>query len=104
MVDNKECNLIEKWYETKYNKEKFTFSLNDIKNYKCNHKLDYPPKNLFIPNNFDILPIMNENMTWDLEIMYKGHNDPKYKADFKALKTPRPLKTLKSSWQYSVKK
>ena len=29
---------------------------------------------------------MNENMTWDLEIMYKGHNDPKYKADFKALK------------------
>ncbi len=29
---------------------------------------------------------MNENMTWDLEIMYKGHNDPKYKADFKVLK------------------
>ena len=29
---------------------------------------------------------MNENMTWDLEIMYKGHNDPKYKSDFKALK------------------
>ena len=80
-----ECNLIEKWYETKYNKEKFTFSLNDIINYKCNHKLDYPPKNLFIPNNFDILPIMNENMTVypekilndydkDYEVWYKQDN------------------------------
>ena len=29
---------------------------------------------------------MNDNMTWDLEIMYKDHKDPKYKKDFKELK------------------
>ena len=57
-----ECNLTEKWYETKFNKEKFSLNSEDVINYKCCYKLDYPPKNLFIANNFDILPSLNENV------------------------------------------
>ena len=29
---------------------------------------------------------MNKDYTWDLEIMYKGYKDPKYKDDIKKLK------------------
>ena len=52
----KECNLTEQYYGTKYCKEKFNITEEEINNYKCEHNFDYPPKNEFIPKNFDILP------------------------------------------------
>ena len=51
----KDCNLTEKWYGTKYTKEKFNFSQEEIDNVICNYPLDYPPENLFFPENLDIL-------------------------------------------------
>ena len=53
----KECNLTEKWYGTKYCKEKINITEEEINSYKCEHIFDYPPENTFIPKNFDILPI-----------------------------------------------
>ena len=50
-----ECNLTEKWYGTKYSKEKFNFSEEEINNYKCLHPLNYPPPNEFLPDNMNIL-------------------------------------------------
>ena len=52
----KECNLTEKWYGTKYCKEKLNITEEEIISYKCEHFLDYPPENKFIPKNFDIFP------------------------------------------------
>ena len=53
----KECNLTEKWYGTKYAKEKMNITKEEIDSYKCNHVFDYPPENNFYPRNFDIFPI-----------------------------------------------
>lgn len=52
----KECTLTEKYYGTKYSKEKITITEDEINAYKCEHIFDYPPENNFIPKNFDILP------------------------------------------------
>ena len=52
----KECNLTEQYYGTKYCKEKIDINEEEINSYKCEHIFDYPPENTFIPNNFDILP------------------------------------------------
>ena len=60
----KECNLTEKWYGTKYSKEKITITNEEIDSYKCAHIFDYPPENKFCPKNLDIFPI--------------GENPPKY--------------------------
>ena len=57
----KECNLIEKWYGTKYSKEKLKINEEEINLYKCNHILDYPPENKFYPNNLDIFPVLEKN-------------------------------------------
>ena len=53
----KECNLTEKWYGTKYTKEKLNITLEEINSYKCDDIFDYPPVNKFLPKNIDILPI-----------------------------------------------
>ena len=53
----KECNLTEKYYGTKYSKEKLNITEEDINSYNCNDIFDYPPENNFIPKNFDILPL-----------------------------------------------
>ena len=57
-----ECELTEKWYNTKYSKTNLNeiITENDIINYKgFNHILSYPSRNPFLPKNFDLLP--NEN-------------------------------------------
>ena len=52
----KECNLTEQWYGTKYSKEKINITDEEINSYTCEHYLDYPPQNKFIPKNLEILP------------------------------------------------
>ena len=53
----KECNLTEKWYGTKYAKEKLKITNEEIDSYKCeNHVFDYPPENKFCPKNLEIFP------------------------------------------------
>ena len=52
----KECNLIEKIYGTKYTKEKMKISKEEVDSYKCGHIFDYPPENKFCPEKFDIFP------------------------------------------------
>ena len=52
----KECNEVEKFYGTKYKKEKLNIKKEEIINYKCdNYIFDYPPENKFIPQNLEIL-------------------------------------------------
>ena len=51
-----ECELTEKWYGTKYHKEKIDITEKEIDSYTCEHYLDYVPKNKFIPKNFEIFP------------------------------------------------
>ena len=55
-IFEKECNLTEKYYGTKYCKEKINITEEEINSYKCEHIFDYPPVNNFIPKNFDLLP------------------------------------------------
>ena len=52
----KECTLTEKYFGTKYCKEKLNITEEDINSYKCDHVFDYPPENNLIPQNFDLLP------------------------------------------------
>ena len=56
----KDCNLTEEIYGTKYAKEKFDITEEEINSYKCDHIFDYPPENSFIPKNFDLLPAPKE--------------------------------------------
>jgi len=51
-----ECNLSEKYYGTKYSKEKLNITEDEINSYNCKDIFDYPPENNFIPKNFDLLP------------------------------------------------
>ena len=55
-IFEKECNLTEKYYGTKYCKEKLKIDEKEIDSYKCEHIFDYPPENDFIPKKFDLLP------------------------------------------------
>ena len=55
-IFEKECNLTEPYYGTKYCKEKINITEEEINSYKHEHIFDYPPVNDFIPKNFDILP------------------------------------------------
>ena len=53
----KECNLTEKFYGTKYFKEKLIIKKEDIDSFKYDkHIFDYPPENKFIPKNLEIFP------------------------------------------------
>ena len=52
----KDCNLTENYYGTKYYKEKLTITEDEINSYNCKDIFDYPPENNFIAKNFDILP------------------------------------------------
>ena len=52
----KECNLTEKWYGTKYSKEKMKITKEEVDSYKSEYIFDYPPENKFCPKNLDILP------------------------------------------------
>ena len=53
----KECTLTEKFYGTKYSKEKLTIKKEDIVNFKYDkHIFDYPPENKFFPKNLEVFP------------------------------------------------
>ena len=53
----KECNLTEKFYGTKYSKEKLSIKKEDIDNFKYDkHVFDYPPENKFFPKNLEVFP------------------------------------------------
>ena len=52
----KDCNLTENYYGSKYYKEKLTITEDEINSYNCKDIFDYPPENNFIAQNFDILP------------------------------------------------
>ena len=52
----KDCNLTENYYGTKYYKEKLNITEDEINSYNCKDIFDYPPENNFIAQNFDILP------------------------------------------------
>ena len=54
-IFEKECNLTEKYYGTKYCKEKLNIDEKEIDSYKCDYTFDYPPENDFIPKKFDLL-------------------------------------------------
>ena len=56
----KECNLTEKFYGTKYAKEKLNIKTEDIDAYKFDenlYKFDYPPENKFAPKNLEIFQV-----------------------------------------------
>jgi insulysin len=57
---DKDTNLTERWYGTKYSKEKFGSDFvsrhcDPKTHHDCSHSLDYPPENVFIPQNLNIL-------------------------------------------------
>ena len=83
----KECNLIEKYYGTKYSKEKLKINEEEINSYKCNHILDYPPENKFYPNNLDIFPVL-ENKKYPELILSKENCDVWFLQD-NEFKLPR---------------
>ena len=61
----KECELEEKWYKTKYKVEEISDQLKEImKNPKCDQsekKLNFPPHNTLIPTEFDLKERVAEN-------------------------------------------
>ena len=65
----KECNLTEKWYGTKYSKEKLKITEEEINSYKSEYIFDYPPENKFCPKILDILPICENPPKYPEKIM-----------------------------------
>ena len=65
----KECNLTEKIYGTKYSKEKLNITKEEIESYKCDHIFDYPPENKFCPKNLEIFPIEENPPKYPEKIM-----------------------------------
>ena len=84
----KECNLTEKWYGSKYCKEKINITEEEINAYDCGHVLDYPPKNKFIPNNFDIFPFSNTTERFPKKIIDEKNCEVWYLQD-KIFKKPK---------------
>ena len=65
----KECNLTEPIYGTKYTKDKLQIKKEEVDAYKCEHIFDYPPVNKFIPKNLDIFPIRENPPIYPEKIM-----------------------------------
>ena len=84
----KECDLTEKWYGTKYAKEKLTITNEEIESYKCEHIFDYPPENKFIPKNLEIFPI-EENSPKYPEIIMNEENCKVWFLQDKIFKLPK---------------
>ena len=55
----KECTLSEKWYKTKYIKEKFPITQEEVDKYISKNPIGYPPENIFIPRDLSVYPIEN---------------------------------------------
>ena len=57
----KECDLTEKYYGTKYHVEKLNIKKEDIDSFIYDkHIFDYPPENKFCPKNFEIFKLPEE--------------------------------------------
>ena len=65
----KECNLIEKIYGTKYAKGKLEIKKEEVDAYKCEHIFDYPSENKFLPKKLDIFPIKDNPPIYPEKIM-----------------------------------
>ena len=83
-----ECNITEKWYGTKYSKEKINITDEEVTSYKCEHILDYPPKNNFIPKNFDIFPFHDDIGKFPVKMVDKKNCEVWYLQD-KIFKKPK---------------
>ena len=76
-----ECTYIEQWYKTKFTKEKFSLSQEEIENCECSHPLGYPPENTFIPSSLDLLPVPNEIQKYPNKIFSSKRCNLWYKQD-----------------------
>ena len=85
-----ECTLKEKWYGTKFNRQPLSdiIKLNEISKHKCSHKLDYPPRNEFIPTNFDLIPKSENDTEYPIEIFKDYIHSIWYKKD-NSYQTPK---------------
>ena len=99
----KDCNLTEKWYGTKYTKEKFYFTEEEIDNVECKHPLDYPPENLFFPENLDLLKEPNEIIKYPQKIFSNEKCRIWYKQDI-TYKRPKAYIQLEIMLEKNVAK
>ena len=78
-----ECTLKEKWYGTKFNRQPLSEVINfaEIAKHKCSHQLDYPPRNEFIPTNFDLIPKSENDTEYPVEIFKDDIHSIWYKKD-----------------------
>ena len=99
----KECNLTEKWYGTKYTKEKFTYTDEEIDKVECKHPLDYPPENLFFPENLDLLKEPDEIIKYPQKIFSNEKCRIWYKQDL-SYKRPKAYMQLEIMLEKNVAK
>ena len=78
----KECTLTEKFYGTKYYKEKLNLKQEEIDKFKYDENkyiFDYPPENKFVPKNLEIYPIQNpEKKIKYPELIFDKENSKAY--------------------------
>ena len=80
-IFEKECNLTEEYYGTKYCKEKIDITEEEINSYTCDHIFDYPPENEYIPKNFDLLPIPEKINLYPEKILSNSNIEVYYLQD-----------------------
>ena len=88
-TNESKCDLEEMWYRTKYSKEKFSEEF--IKQHRCfdssnvcEHNLDYPPENVFIPKTLEMHSLENcEKHEHPQNILNEDGVSIWYKRDFK---------------------
>ena len=89
----KECTLTEKWYGTKYLKEKLNIKTEDIDAYKFDenlYKFDYPPENKFVPKNLELFQFEDkDNIPKYPELIYDKDNCKAYFLQDNEFKLPR---------------
>lgn len=83
------CDLTEKWYGTKYSHEKFSDefvikfkNLLSNKEQICQHNLDYPPENVFIPKSLELHPEDGEKIKYPEKILEEEGLVVWYKRDY----------------------
>ena len=95
----KECTLTEKWYGTKFSKEKLNIKQEEIEAFKYDknkYKFDYPPENKFVPKNLDIFPIPNrENIPKYPELIFEKENCKAYFLQDNEFKLPKGIIKLR---------
>ena len=91
-----ECNLTEKFYGTKYSKEKLTIKKEDIDNFKYDkHVFDYPPENKFFPKNMEIFPTPAEEVQKYPQLIFDKENCKAFFLQDTEFKLPRGMIKLR---------